>query len=84
MGFSLITIMADRSVTPISNFIAAITGIGSGGWAWVSQHYEFLIPSVISLCVLIVSWYYQRQHNRRNNEKHNLEMELLAIKLKKG
>ena len=73
--------MADRSVTPISNLIATITGLGSGGWAWATQHYEFLIPSFISACVLIVSWYYQRQRNKRCDEKHNLEMRLLKRKL---
>lgn len=75
--------MADRSVTPISNGIAMITGVASGGWAWASQHYEFLIPTGISMLVLVVSWYYQRQRNHRSAEKHSLEMLLLVRKLER-
>lgn len=76
--------MAEKSVTSISNTIATVTGVLSGGTAWVTANYEFLIPTVISILVLVVSFFYQCRRDKRQQEEHDLRVQLLKRDLEKG
>ena len=74
----------------ITNLISGTIAFLASGWAWASTHFEFLIPTAISILVLIVSIYYnQKRHGmekarrREQREKHDLEIQLLKININK-
>jgi len=66
--------MADKQLMTTANPIGYMVGGLSGAWGWATQNYEFLIPTIISVIILGMNWYYKHKEDRRQQERHDKSM----------